>query len=79
MFRFSIRDVLWLTVVVGLTVGWWITTQRLSEVQRHLSEVEAKRDAIQATLDSITQGIAKAKMDDQFRRAYDGPRQRSTR
>jgi hypothetical protein len=24
MFRFSIRDVLWLTVVVGLAVGWWV-------------------------------------------------------
>jgi len=24
MFRFSIRDVLWLTVVVGLAVGWWM-------------------------------------------------------
>jgi hypothetical protein len=24
MFRFTIRDVLWLTVVVGLIVGWWI-------------------------------------------------------
>lgn len=23
MFRFTIRDVLWLTVVVGLGVGWW--------------------------------------------------------
>jgi hypothetical protein len=23
MFRFTIRDVLWLTVVVGLAVGWW--------------------------------------------------------
>jgi hypothetical protein len=24
MFRFSIRDVLWLTVVVAMAVGWWI-------------------------------------------------------
>ena len=24
MFRFTIRDVLWLTVVVGLGVGWWM-------------------------------------------------------
>lgn len=24
MFRFSIRDVLWLTVVVALAVGWWL-------------------------------------------------------
>jgi hypothetical protein len=24
MFRFTIRDVLWLTVVVGLACGWWM-------------------------------------------------------
>src|SRR5688572_14391506 len=24
MFRFTIRDVLWLTVVVALLVGWWV-------------------------------------------------------
>jgi hypothetical protein len=24
MFRFTIRDLLWLTVVVGLSTGWWI-------------------------------------------------------
>ena len=24
MLRFSIRDVLWLTVVVALAVGWWL-------------------------------------------------------
>jgi hypothetical protein len=23
MFRFTIRDVLWLMVVIGLSVGWW--------------------------------------------------------
>ena len=24
MFRFTIRDVLWLTVVVGMGVAWWL-------------------------------------------------------
>ena len=24
MFKFTIRDLLWLTVVVALAVGWWI-------------------------------------------------------
>jgi hypothetical protein len=24
VFRFTIRDVLWLTVVVALAVGWWV-------------------------------------------------------
>jgi hypothetical protein len=31
MFRFSIRDVLWLTVVVGFVLGWWVEHQRLSQ------------------------------------------------
>lgn len=28
MFRFTIRDVLWLMVVVGLGCGWWIEHRR---------------------------------------------------
>jgi hypothetical protein len=28
--RFSIRDLLWLTLVVALAVGWWIDHQQLS-------------------------------------------------
>src|SRR6266567_3969225 len=32
MFRFTIRDLLWLTVVVALSVGWWnqyrVSTQK---------------------------------------------------
>jgi hypothetical protein len=29
MFRFTIRDVLWLTVVVALAVTWWLDRQSL--------------------------------------------------
>ena len=29
MLRFTIRDVLWLTLVVGLAVGWWLDRERL--------------------------------------------------
>jgi hypothetical protein len=28
MFRFTIRDVLWLTVVVAMGVGWWLEFRR---------------------------------------------------
>jgi len=27
--RFSIRDLLWLTLVVALAVGWWLDHRRL--------------------------------------------------
>jgi hypothetical protein len=43
MFRFSIRDVLWLTVVVALAVGWWI------EHRRHVSSA-ATIKALEATV-----------------------------
>jgi hypothetical protein len=37
MFRFTIRDVLWLTVVVALGVAWWFkevdTTRRINRVK----------------------------------------------
>ena len=55
MFRFSIRDVLWLTVVVGLAVGWWIEhceisrlaiarTRELSSIKERLSVTERVKD-----------------------------------
>jgi hypothetical protein len=31
MFRFTIRDVLWLTVVIGLSLGWYLHYQRLTK------------------------------------------------
>jgi len=30
MFRFTIRDVLWLTVLVALAAGWWVDRGRLA-------------------------------------------------
>jgi hypothetical protein len=36
MFRFTIRDVLWLTVVVGLAVGWWMDHWQISSFEREL-------------------------------------------
>jgi len=73
MFRFTIRDVLWLTVVVGVCVGWWLTASRLSETTLLLSESEAKKKSLQATFDKMIERAARAKMDEQFRNAYDSP------
>jgi hypothetical protein len=37
--KFSIRDVLWLTVVVGLTAGWWVDRWPLIEEKERLERV----------------------------------------
>jgi hypothetical protein len=66
MFRFTIRDVLWLTALVAMGLGWLQTTRRLSSV-------EAERQALETTFKSMKTHAAKARMDEYFRRAYDGP------
>jgi hypothetical protein len=35
MFRFTIRDVLWLTVVVGMACGWWLDNRVIESVRLH--------------------------------------------
>ena len=44
MFRFTIRDVLWLTVVVGLAIGWWNDRERLeAAVARLKTDLQMSR------------------------------------
>jgi hypothetical protein len=45
MFRFTIRDVLWLTVVVALSVGWWVNQARLRAENRALVSKAGKQEA----------------------------------
>ena len=42
--RFTIRDLLWLTLVVALAVGWWIDHRNTSEIESkmHVLEMEIK-------------------------------------
>jgi hypothetical protein len=35
MFRFTIRDVLWLMVVVGMGCGWWATESARRTTREH--------------------------------------------
>jgi hypothetical protein len=45
MFRFTVRDVLWLTVVVGMACGWFLSAHRsaLQEVRVRATEYEIKQ------------------------------------
>jgi hypothetical protein len=49
-FRFSIRDVLWLTVVVGLGVGWWIHAKKTEAIRK-------EHAVLQSSLNDLSQYI----------------------
>jgi hypothetical protein len=36
MYRFTIRDVLWLTLVAGMALGWWMEYRRFTPEDREL-------------------------------------------
>jgi hypothetical protein len=42
IFRFTIRDVLWLTVMAALACGWWIERGKASRMSREREEAIAK-------------------------------------
>ena len=44
MFRFTIRDVLWLTVVVAMGIGWWLDHRQFSPTDRVIFK-EIKRQS----------------------------------
>jgi len=46
MFRFTIRDVLWLTVVVALAVALWVDRSRLARRTRETESLQALSAAL---------------------------------
>jgi hypothetical protein len=45
MFRFTIRDVLLLTVIVALSISWWIDNKR---IEKAVTKLERERWDLQA-------------------------------
>jgi hypothetical protein len=47
MFHFSIRDVLWLTVLVGVLVAWWIQHRLDAQARtRDAQEIQALKQQV---------------------------------
>ena len=38
MLRFTIRDLLWLTLVVGLAVAWWVDHRRQADEMQNFKD-----------------------------------------
>jgi hypothetical protein len=62
MFRFTIRDLLWLTVMVALGVGWWLDhrawVQKYSATA-HDSEIwQARTEQLQTRVDNLAERVS---------------------
>jgi len=65
MFRFTIRDVLWLTALAALAVSWWldhrITTERARKAQFDANttkrETKGRIDALEEQVMALTQHL----------------------
>ena len=49
MFRFTIRDVLWLTVVVAMALGWSMNAVHSTAQKRELARLRGNYEAVKAT------------------------------
>jgi hypothetical protein len=66
--RFTIRDLLWLTVVAALSAGWWLNRSKLASVESDrknletkLRQVESKEKAVESVyigLERIVEELA---------------------
>jgi hypothetical protein len=57
MFRFTIRDVLWLMVVVALAVGWFVRESMFAaELDRQRGEYEYLRQHFDAFKEAVDSG-----------------------
>ena len=59
MFRFAIRDLLWLTVVVALGVAWWVDRERLAtSLSNRRQEMESDEEWYFSQLNRFARGNA---------------------
>jgi hypothetical protein len=59
MFRFTIRDVLWLTIVVALAISWWVDNKRIENtVVRLEKEGRLQREAREVQLTILRERAA---------------------
>jgi hypothetical protein len=57
MFRFTIRDVLWLTVLAAVCCAWWLDRRELKHAVGHLGIGAGKAHLIQQRLNLDDEGM----------------------
>jgi hypothetical protein len=59
MFRFTIRDVLWLTALVAVSIGWWLDHPNNVRARRKLAYLKDSLDFEQRVFGNIMRELNK--------------------
>lgn len=77
MFRFTIRDVLWLMVVVGVAAGWWQAENRLARQQLRLTHLRANFEDVLSIAKPVGLHVSGEPEERQVRIVYQKPDRQS--
>jgi hypothetical protein len=55
--RFSIRDLFWFTVVIALSIGWWLDSDRIKKQRVALDKEKAEVEEKSADLDKLRDSV----------------------
>jgi hypothetical protein len=69
MFRFSIRDLLWLLTVIGLFFAWAMESRRLASQVDQVHQIEHKLSTKEAELNRVTDDLGLEKRRVKFYRS----------
>jgi len=61
MYRFTIRDVLWLILVGAVCAGWWVEHRSIEQRERDLEDKRAKMESLEAFMERIRLGLHEGK------------------
>jgi hypothetical protein len=59
MFRFTLRDVLWLMVVVGLVLGWALERHRSTRLQHAVAAAENDANLSRAAIETLYDDLSR--------------------
>ena len=57
MFKFRIRDLIWLTIVVALSLGWWMHQDQLNG---EIATLNMRLDGVHSYADAVSQYLGAA-------------------
>jgi hypothetical protein len=63
--RFSVRDLLWLTLVVALAVGWWLDRRKISDLENRVGTLQQTLSVFRIEVTPINSRAVRTPLNDE--------------